>query len=52
MKMTKIEKAQVRATYAQIFINFVRYYFSLKTKQQKDFSREEHMPDFLKISGL
>ena len=40
----KIEKA-----YVEIFINYKTYYFSLKTKQLKAFSRDEHKSKIFKF---
>ena len=52
MKTRWIENARVEGTFAQIFIIFKIYYYSMKTKQQKAFSRGKPMAKFLKILGL
>ena len=48
MKMRKIEKAQRRLTFAQIFINRKIYFFYMKSKQLEKFSRRKSMPKILK----
>ena len=48
MKMRRIEKLGEWGTYAQSFINFKTFYFSMKTKQKKTFSRGEPMPEIKK----
>ena len=46
--MIKTGKAPVGGTYVNIFISFMIYHFSMKTKRQKGFSRVEPMAELKK----